>query len=123
MGTKAVAFLATANAAACRRFYSEVVGLAALEETEFALVFAAFGTLLRVQKVEHVVVAPYTAFGLEVDAVDAAVDALAAKGVHGERYPHFEQDERAIWTSPSGARVFWFHDPDGHVISLTQRRL
>jgi len=31
-----------------------------------------------------------------------------------------EQDTRGIWTSPSGARVAWFRDPDGNVLSLTQ---
>jgi catechol 2,3-dioxygenase-like lactoylglutathione lyase family enzyme len=120
MSTKAVAFLATAKPTECRQFYSEVLGLTFIEETAFALLFDAFGTPLRVQKVEHVVVAPYTAFGLEVDNIIAAVDALVSKGVHGERYAHFEQDARAIWTAPSGARVFWFQDPDAHLISLTQ---
>jgi len=120
MSTKAVAFLATAKAAECRQFYSAVLGLTFVEETEFAVVFDAFGTLLRVQKVGNVVVAPYTAFGLEVDDIIAFVDALAEKGVQGERYAHFEQDGRAIWTAPSGARVFWFRDPDGHLVSLSQ---
>ena len=30
------------------------------------------------------------------------------------------QDELGIWTTPSGARVAWFTDPDGNVLSLTQ---
>ena len=25
-----------------------------------------------------------------------------------------------VWKSPSGARVAWFKDPDGHTLSLTQ---
>ena len=31
-----------------------------------------------------------------------------------------EQDESGVWTSPSGAKVAWFKDPDGNVLSLTQ---
>jgi hypothetical protein len=31
-----------------------------------------------------------------------------------------EQDDLGIWTSPSGARVAWFKDPDGNVLSLTE---
>jgi predicted enzyme related to lactoylglutathione lyase len=25
-----------------------------------------------------------------------------------------------IWTSPSGARVAWFKDPDGNLLSITE---
>jgi len=25
-----------------------------------------------------------------------------------------------VWTAPSGARIAWFPDPDGNVLSLTQ---
>jgi len=120
MSTKAVAFLASAKPAESRRFYAEVVGLSFLEEHDFAMMFEAHGTLLRIQKVQKVVLAPYTAFGLEVDDIELAVDALAAKGVQGKRYPHFAQDARGIWTAPGGARVFWFQDPDGNLLSLTQ---
>jgi predicted enzyme related to lactoylglutathione lyase len=30
------------------------------------------------------------------------------------------QDADGIWTSPSGALVAWFEDPDGNTLSLTQ---
>jgi hypothetical protein len=30
------------------------------------------------------------------------------------------QDADGIWTAPGGARVAWFPDPDGNVLSLTQ---
>ncbi len=114
-----MAFLATAKPKQSRQFYSDVVGLDFVEEHEFALVFDAYGTTLRIQKVREVLVAPYTSFGLEVVDIEVAVDALAAKGVEGKRYPHFQQDARNIWTTP-GARVFWFTDPDGNLLSLTQ---
>ena len=34
--------------------------------------------------------------------------------------PGLESDERGIWTSPDGAQVAWFKDPDGNTLSLTQ---
>jgi hypothetical protein len=30
------------------------------------------------------------------------------------------QDEHGVWTAPSGAKVAWFKDPDGNLLSLTQ---
>ena len=62
--TKACAFVATARPDAALTFYREVLGLRLREDTPFALVFDAFGTTLRVQKAERVVLAPYTSFGL-----------------------------------------------------------
>ena len=29
-------------------------------------------------------------------------------------------DAKGIWTAPSGARIAWFKDPDGNVLSLTE---
>jgi hypothetical protein len=31
-----------------------------------------------------------------------------------------QQDQIGVWTSPSGAKVAWFKDPDGNVLSVTQ---
>jgi hypothetical protein len=30
------------------------------------------------------------------------------------------QDELGIWTAPTGARVAWFKDPDGNVLSISE---
>ena len=117
---KAIAFLATSKSQQSAKFYTDVVGLRLLEDTPFALVFDAHGTMLRIQKAETVVVAPYTSFGLDVSDIEHAVDVLTGKGVEGIRYAHFEQDPRGIWTAPGGTRVFWFRDPDGNLLSLSQ---
>lgn len=120
MKQRAIAFIATALPEQSRRFYSDVLGLRFVEESDFAIVFDAFGTMLRIQKAAEVVVAPYTAFGLDVDDLESAVDALEARGIVAKRYSFLTQDARGIWSSPDGARVFWFHDPDGNLISLSQ---
>ncbi len=119
MTTKAVAFLATSNPTEALRFYRDVLGIRLLDDTPFAVVFDAYGTVLRVQKAGQVVAAPYTSFGLEVDDIEAEVQRLRQLGVAFVRYPHFEQDELDIWTAPGGARVAWFRDPDGNLLSLS----
>jgi catechol 2,3-dioxygenase-like lactoylglutathione lyase family enzyme len=116
---KPVAFVATADAARARRFYESVLGLRVVEDAPFALVLDSAGTTLRVQKVGAVRAAPYTALGWEVADVGAAVLALRARGVDFERYDGMEQDSLGIWCAPGGARVAWFRDPDGNVLSLS----
>ena len=36
------------------------------------------------------------------------------------RFPGMDQDADGIWTVPGGARVAWFPDPDGNLLSVTQ---
>jgi catechol 2,3-dioxygenase-like lactoylglutathione lyase family enzyme len=117
---KVIAFVATADAARARAFYEGALGLAVTSDDAFALVVDAAGTMLRVQKVGDVKPAQYTALGWEVTDIHATVATLVARGVAFNRYAHFEQDELGVWTAPSGARVAWFQDPDGNVLSLTQ---
>jgi catechol 2,3-dioxygenase-like lactoylglutathione lyase family enzyme len=118
--SKLVAFVASSDPEAAQRFYGEVLGLPLLSDEPFALMFDANGTLLRVQKTATVQPAPYTALGWEVLDIAATVTALTERGVHFERFPHFEQDATGVWTAPGGAKVAWFKDPSGHLLSLTQ---
>jgi catechol 2,3-dioxygenase-like lactoylglutathione lyase family enzyme len=118
--TGLIAFVPATDLDRARAFYEGVLGLTATEHSRFAVAFDVDGTMLRVAAVEHRVAAPYTVLGWAVPDVAAAVDELAARGVAFERFDGMEQDERGVWRSPSGARVAWFHDPDGNVLSLTQ---
>ena len=117
---KIVCFVATAKPAAAKKFYRDVLGLSLVEDSPFAIVFDLNGTMLRVQKVQNVAPAGYTALGWEVDDVQAAVKKLTMKGIRFERYPGMDQDKLGVWSAPSGARVAWFTDPDGNILSLTQ---
>lgn len=119
-GAPVVAFLATADVARCRAFYEGVLGLALAEDSPFAVVFDAADTMLRIQKVASFTPQPFTALGWRTDDIAATVAELGAAGVTFERYPQLEQDAAGIWTSPGGARIAWFRDPDGNVLSLTQ---
>ena len=103
-----------------RRFYRDVLGLRLVSEDEFALAFDARGTMLRVSIVKEVVPAGYTVLGWQVSDIVAAAKRLQKVGVRLQRYPGMSHDEQGVWTSPSGARVGWFKDPDGNTLSITQ---
>ena len=117
------AFLATANPAPARSFYRDVLGLPLLREDAFALLFDANGIELRIQKLDQVSPQPFTALGWQVDDVQRAAAELSRRGVVFERYPSMPQDDLGIWVSPGGARVAWLKDPDGNLLSITQRAL
>ena len=115
-----VAFVSTADPGRAREFYAAQLGLRLVEESPFALVFDAHGTMLRVTIVPVVVAAPYTVLGWSVPDLAVAIQHLAREGVEFVTYEGMGQDELAIWTSPGGAKVAWFRDPDGNTLSLTQ---
>jgi catechol 2,3-dioxygenase-like lactoylglutathione lyase family enzyme len=115
-----IAFLATRDGGRARAFYETVLGLTVISDDDFALALDANGTMLRIQKVESFAPHPFTALGWQVPDSGQSVADLAARGVTFERFPGMDQDERAIWRSPSGARIVWFHDPDGNTLSLSQ---
>ena len=118
--SKVVAFVATAAPARAKAFYANTLGLSLVSEDSFALVFDAGGTMLRVSIVQEVRPAGYTVLGWMVPDISVAVGELAQRGVRFQRYDGLEQDAQGIWTAPGGARVAWFHDPDGNTLSLTQ---
>jgi hypothetical protein len=55
-----------------------------------------------------------------VDDIGASVAALTERGVSFLRFDGMDQDELGVWTTPSQAKVAWFNDPDGNVLSLTE---
>jgi catechol 2,3-dioxygenase-like lactoylglutathione lyase family enzyme len=121
LGTQTlVAFVATADAERARGFYEQTLGLDVVTDDPFALVLDANGTTIRIQKVRAFQPQPFTALGWTVADIDAVVEALKQKGVVCERFPGMTQDASGIWDSPSGARIAWFKDPDGNVLSLTE---
>ena len=117
-----IAFIATAHPERARVFYSEVLGLPLLEDTPFALVFDANGTMLRIQKVETLTQVGYTTLGWHVGDIREAVGVLGSRGILFERYPDLPQDEQGIWTTPEGNNIAWFTDPDGNILSLSEIR-
>jgi len=115
-----MAFVATARADEALVFYRDVLGLRFVADEYVALVFEANGVMLRIQKVAGHTPFPFTALGWKVTSIDDEVDELSRRGARFERFPGMTQDDRGVWASPSGARVAWFKDPDGNVLSLTE---
>ena len=118
--SKIVCFVATQNPASARTFYEKTLGLTLMDDGPFALVFDANGTMLRVQKVEAFIPANHTVLGWQVPDIRAKTVELRKRGVRFERFEGLQQDESGIWTTPQGAKVAWFKDPDGNTLSLTQ---
>jgi len=118
-----IAFVPTRDPAKARAFYQRTLGLKFVSEDPFALVFDAKGVTIRIANVSSVKnykPAAFTILGWHVDDAEDAVKRLAKKGVVFERFPGMDQDALGIWDSPSGARVAWFKDPDGNILSITQ---
>jgi catechol 2,3-dioxygenase-like lactoylglutathione lyase family enzyme len=118
--TNVVAFIATSRPDNAKSFYEQTLGLRLVTDDAFAIVFDANGVMLRVQKVEAHTPPGYTVLGWDVADIHASVKELLGRGVRCERYEWLEQDESGIWTAPSRAKIAWFKDPDGNVLSLTQ---
>jgi len=121
-GANLVAFVPTTNPSLAREFYEGVLGLQLVsDDAPVALVFNANGTMLRVTTVREHTPAPFTVLGWQVESIGTTVQRLTAAGVAFLRYPGMnDTNPHAIWTSPSGARIAWFHDPDRNVLSVTQ---
>ena len=117
---KLVAFGATTDGTRAAVFYGGVLGLPIRSDDTFAITFDANGVELRLQIVERFEPRPFTALGWQVVDIDWIVRQLAASQVAMERYPWLEQDGAGIWTAPSGARIAWFRDPDGNLLSVAQ---
>jgi len=115
-----VAFAGTEDPKRAMSFYRDTLGLKLEHSDNFALVFNANGTTIRVAVVPKVVPAGYTILGWRVSDIEATVDSLKNAGVAFERYPGMDQDANGIWNSPSGARIAWFKDPDGNTLSVGQ---
>ncbi len=117
---KLMAFIATRDAARAKAFYGGTLGLPLVSEDNFAVVFNANGTHLRVTPVHEIALGKYTVLGWEVADVPETVKQLQAAGVNFERYGDFlKQDELGIWTAPFGTQVAWFKDPDGNTLSIS----
>ncbi len=117
---KIIAFIPTKNSGRARQFYEGILGLTFVSDDPFALVLQANGVMLRVAKIPEFEPAAFTVLGWQVADIEKMVSGLHKKGVQFERYDFMEQDKLGIWSAPGGAKVAWFKDPDGNVLSVSQ---
>ena len=115
-----IAFVNIVDVEKAKAFYGGTLGLRPVSEDPFALVFDAKGTMLRLAIVRQAPEGHATVLGWEVPDARATVEELQEAGVRFERFPHVKQDELGIWTTPSGAKVAWFRDPDGNILSVSE---
>lgn len=119
---KPTMFLATADAEAARGFYEQKLGLTLEADDPYALVYQMAGTELRLSKVPNHTPLPFTVLDWQVPSISEAHTALSERGVTFTIFDGMGQDENGIWTSPDGgARILWFKDPDGNVLSVSER--
>jgi catechol 2,3-dioxygenase-like lactoylglutathione lyase family enzyme len=116
-----VGFVSIVDVPRAKAFYRDTLGLTLLsEEPPFALVFDAHGIMLRLGMAKSLPPAHGTVLGWSVPDIVIAVKELIDAGVQFERYPQMPQDELGIWAAPGGAKVAWFKDPDGNILSLSE---
>jgi len=116
-----IGFVTIVDVTRAKEFYRDTLGLRLLsEEPPFALVFEANGIMLRLGMAKELPPAHGTVLGWQVPEIAATVKNLGQAGVRFERFEGMDQNELGIWNSPSGAKVAWFKDPDGNILSVTE---
>ena len=115
-----VAFVATTSFDKALSFYEGVLGLKFVNNDGFALVMEANGVPIRIAKVGEFTPAQITVLGWKVQDIQETVSAMKERGVKFERFPGLEQDALGIWGAPGGAKVAWFKDPDGNILSVSE---
>lgn len=116
-----VTFVLTGDQTASKAWYMDVLGLPLIADDPFATVLEMNGAVLRIVHIDGYQAGPHPILGWEVADIAATITGLVSRGVTMTIYEGFGQDALGVWTSPDGkAKVAWFNDPDGNVLSLAQ---
>lgn len=116
-----VAFIQVADRERGLAFYRDTLGLRVRDSDPFGDFLEAGGALVRMTALPDYKPHPHPVFGWNVDDISATAAELRGRGVAFTIYEGMGQDEQGIWTAPDGrAKVAWFADPDGNVLSLSQ---
>jgi catechol 2,3-dioxygenase-like lactoylglutathione lyase family enzyme len=119
--TKAFSGFSVDDVAQAKQFYGETLGLKVTEEHGLLTLHIAGDRPTLIYPRPGHEPAAYTILNFPVDDIDAAVDALAARGVEFERYEGMEQDEKGVMRE-GGPYIAWFRDPAGNILSVLQER-
>lgn len=118
---KPVTFIITRDRKTAEAFYGDKLGLPMALDDGFAAVYDLAGAVLRITEVPDFIAGAHPVLGWEVPDIAAAMQGLVGRGVAPTIYEGYGQDALGIWTSPDGkAKVGWFADPDGNVLSITE---
>src|SRR5271154_3603146 len=114
-----IAFAPTVQPEKALAFYRDTLGLKLISQDQFAIVFDAHGIMLRISITQELKPQNFTILGWNVPDIKSIITSLNKKGIVFEKYSFLKQDPLGIWTSPAGAQIAWFKDPDGNLLSLT----
>jgi catechol 2,3-dioxygenase-like lactoylglutathione lyase family enzyme len=116
-----MAFVPITDPERAKTFYRDTLGLRLIaEELPFAVIFDINGLMLRLAIYKELPVNPGTVLGWQVPDIASMVQELLSAGIRFERYSFLEQDELGIWATPTGAKVAWFKDSEGNLLSVSQ---
>ena len=119
--TKAFSGFSVDDVPRAREFYAETLGLEVSEENGLLTLHVAGERPTLVYPKDDHVPATFTILNFPVTDIEAAVDALAERGVSFERYEgtELETDEKGIFRG-GGPLIAWFKDPAGNVLSVIE---
>jgi catechol 2,3-dioxygenase-like lactoylglutathione lyase family enzyme len=116
-----VAFVPISDKDKALSFYRDQLGLTLVEDqSPFALVLDAAGVSIRATFAGEFQPQQFTVLGWRVPDIEAKAEELASAGVVFNKYPFAGDHPHGIWTAPGGAKIGWFTDPFGNVLSLQQ---
>ena len=116
--TKAFSGFSVDDVERAKQFYGETLGLEVSDDQGIlALEIAGERTVIAYPKGDDHLPASFTILNFPVDDVEAAVDALAERGVEFERYEGLDQDDKGIMRG-HGPDIAWFRDPARNILSV-----
>lgn len=110
----------TSRISEAEKFYSGVLGLPLKGKSHGALIYDVGGSDLRVSPVPSTQPSAHTVLGFAVPDIGATIEWLGERGVTIEKFAGFPHDLAGVLTMPDGAKVAWFKDPDGNLLSVVQ---
>jgi catechol 2,3-dioxygenase-like lactoylglutathione lyase family enzyme len=108
---------------AARAFYRDTLELDVQDnEMGFLELRLSSGALILIYGKPNHEPASFTILNFPVDDIDAAVDALIAKGVQTKIYgdDEFPSDSKGIVREVGGPPIAWFRDPAGNVLAVLE---
>ncbi|HZQ18719.1 MAG TPA: VOC family protein [Terriglobales bacterium] len=115
---KMMGFLLTTDYEKAKAFFVGKLGFRFISLDQFAIVVDCGQNLIRISEVEKFSPLQGTVLGWQVSDIHAVVESLKQNGVTPEKYPFMK--DSYIWSAPGGAKIAWFKDPDGNVLSVSQ---
>ncbi len=116
-----VAFVNVSDRERALAFYQGVLGFTLRSSDAFGDFLQLDGALLRVTALPDHKAHAHPVLGWNVADIVTTAAVLRERGISFTIYDGIGQDELGIWTAPDGqAKVAWFSDPDGNVLSISQ---